>query len=500
MIYSIEPDVVKDINERHETRYLQGVKLNNRIRATGEMGEVRDSEMMIISVPSSAIGQVSRSLKPFYDGQIIVSTSKGVSSDGRLMTEIIEESIGCPGHKVVALSGPSIALEMALNKPTVVVAAGSAASAARVKKVLETKSLIVKTSADKRGIQLLGFYKNIIALLLGICESLEMGSNFEAAIITKAYSEFYHLNAGKRIEAHSFLDFAGLGDLYVTATSSGSRNRRFGSLLASGKSPDEIKREIGQVVEGYENLRVLEGSADRGYIDENLLHLLLRLTQGRLGSAEMKEMLVSYLKSREIKAIVLDWGNVLTSGFYTDMVAGRLSKRYQIEERALCELLARTEGELLKGKQSFQEYFGIILKSFPMIGYEEFIGAYKGSILHERKMLDYCRSLKKRFKLYLLSDNYPEVSGLLRRSELGEIFEGMMFSNEIGDVKPHRRVFGLLAKEFGLSPAHTLYVDDQEGNVVEAEKLGFCAIRFEGIEGLRRKIREIAPFFAENDD
>jgi len=153
----------------------------------------------------------------------VISTTKGLSPEGHVMTDVIEKNLKCKLSNVLALSGPCIADELAYGKPTMVMLGGKKIITSKVQKILETEHFFIKNTTDKTGIQLLGFYKNIIALLVGICEGLELGHNFESSLMTRAYNEFYHLNATINIKRHTFVSPAGLGDLYVTAMSPHSR-------------------------------------------------------------------------------------------------------------------------------------------------------------------------------------------------------------------------------------------------------------------------------------
>jgi glycerol-3-phosphate dehydrogenase (NAD(P)+) len=309
VFYSIEPDVVKDINSNHaNTKYLPKVRLNSNISATADINIIREAELIILAVPSSAVRPACASLKPNYKGQLVISTSKGLSPEGKVMTEVIEDVLGCPASKVLAISGPSIASELAAGKCTQVMLGGELSAARKAKSILETDTLLLKHTSDKRGIQLLGFYKNILAIMAGLSDGLEMGNNFKAALISHAYHEFYYLNIDKNVARHTFVDVAGLGDLYVTAISEDSRNRRFGLLLAEGLGTEEIQKKIGTVIEGYENLKLMKALAEKRYLDENLINLLHSFISRKHTKEEMRAILKRYLGSSELKAILLGPG------------------------------------------------------------------------------------------------------------------------------------------------------------------------------------------------
>jgi glycerol-3-phosphate dehydrogenase (NAD(P)+) len=247
-------------------------------------------------------------LKPYYKHQIIISTTKGLSPEGHVMTDVIEKTLRCSPSRVLALSGPCIADELASGKPTMVMLGGRKIVTNKVQKDLESEHFFIKTTTDKTGIQLLGFYKNIIALLVGICEGVDLGRNFESSLMTRAYNEFYHLNATINIKRHTFVSPAGLGDLYVTAMSLHSRNRTFGHLIGSGVSVEEAKKKIGQTIEGYENLLLLNNMKNKKYIDKELVKILMEIIHDHKNTVQIKDMLLKYLynyRKRNLEEFIL---------------------------------------------------------------------------------------------------------------------------------------------------------------------------------------------------
>ena len=297
-LYDINAQLITTICTRKEnTRYLPGVILGKNIFPTTNFSLIKDCESIIFAIPSAAVIAVSRKLRSYYTNQYIISASKGLSIDGLVLTDVIEHELQCKPHKVVALSGPCIAHELARHKPTVVMLGGSIRTLQKIKHELETNNLFFNLTTDKQGIQLLGFYKNIIALLVGICEGLGLGHNFESSLVSKAYSRFYYLNTGKNIRRHTFIGPAGIGDLYVTAVSPHSRNRTFGYLLGKGISVEKALKKIGQTVEGYDNLRLLRALKNKSHIDCELTTLLLQIIDGKVTRMQIRVLLRNYLNS-----------------------------------------------------------------------------------------------------------------------------------------------------------------------------------------------------------
>jgi glycerol-3-phosphate dehydrogenase (NAD(P)+) len=495
-LYSIEKDVVDDINDNHRnSKYLKEAILNKSINSTLSLEESKQFDILVLAVPSQVAYVVLNNLKKCYNNQPIISISKGLFKDGKVITDLIYDILRCNKSKIMALSGPNIATELAQGHPAAAMLAGNRATTRRIKKFLESPTFYIKITTDIKGIQLLGLYKNILAILVGICNSFDMGKNFRAALLSKAYSEFYYLNIGKNITRHSFIDFAGLGDLFVTATAPDSRNIRFGYLLGQGKKIDEIKKEIGQVVEGYENLLILKQLKDKSYIDENLLNLLYETVNNGSTKEQLKLKLMKYLASNNIKNIIFDWGCVLTPGVYSENVAKIIVEKYNYEVKKVFNALVDNEKGILLGIESFSEYFKKVKKELPELDYSFMISSFKKAIQWDYKVVEYCRELKGNYKLFLLSNNYSIVADILKKSEvngvnLSKIFDGMVFSNEIKLIKPGFKIYKYLIDKYKLRPENCMFIDDTAKNTKAAEQNKLNAITFNNLDQLKKEFKE----------
>ena len=170
----------------------------------------------------------------------IVSVTKGIEfQSGLTMSGILEDIL--PHCPAVALSGPSLAAEVARGVPTAVVAAGRSQEMARlVQDVFHSPTFRVYTGSDILGVELGGALKNIIAIAAGICDGIGFGSNSKAALMTRAIVEIRRLGVAMGAEADTFSGLSGLGDLMVTCFSPLSRNHSVGERLGKGEKLNEI--------------------------------------------------------------------------------------------------------------------------------------------------------------------------------------------------------------------------------------------------------------------
>ncbi|MFT4303998.1 MAG: HAD-IA family hydrolase [Candidatus Woesearchaeota archaeon] len=487
VIYSIDNTAIKNIRKYSENKaYLPGIKLPENVSITDEISLISDSDIIIFAVPSSVFVTVCNNIKNYYKDQIIVSASKGITDDGNVLTVLIEKSLRCNSKKVLSLSGPSIAIELASEKTTYLILGGDRRYTQIAKNAFESNFLLIRCTRDKKGIQYLGFYKNILAILVGLSDGLKLGNNMKSALITKAYSEFYYLNQNRRIRRHSFIDYAGLGDLYLTSTSEDSRNRNFGKKLAAGLSSQKILKNSKNVVEGYSNLLKLKKHHDNGkdcsWFEKNLLNSLLSIIQTKSPIVK-KELLLKYLNSSEIKALVFDWGNVLTEDYYSMHVAKLLAKKYNLNQDKLLEILEINEKQALLGKENLRELYLRIKKYYPMLSFKFFSECYSKAITWNKPVLQLCERLSKNYNLYILSNNYNWVTPKLKPT-LRPIFKGMIFSNEVKMIKPNNNIFNKLLERYNLRPENCIYVDDSLRNILAGERNKFNIVKFNSIKDL----------------
>lgn len=251
----------KEVESLSRTRVhpnLPGMKVPESVCFTTEINEaVSTAEIVVFAVPSVFVRSTAREASPYIrSDHIIVDVAKGIESETLLtMTGIIADEIKNDKVKLVALSGPTHAEEVALGLPTTIVSASDDAEAAElVQEVFTTPFMRVYTNEDVLGVELCGAMKNIIALAAGVSAGLGYGDNAKAAIITRGIVEIARLGSAMGCKEQTFGGLAGIGDLIVTATSVHSRNNRCGMLIGEGIAPSEAVKQVGMVVEGINAL------------------------------------------------------------------------------------------------------------------------------------------------------------------------------------------------------------------------------------------------------
>jgi glycerol-3-phosphate dehydrogenase (NAD(P)+) len=163
---------------------------------------------------------------------------------------VIAEELG-PRHPVVALSGPSFAIEVAHELPTAVVAASSDKAALEiVQSEFRGPYFRLYGSDDVIGVEVGGALKNVIAIAAGVVEGLGLGHNALAALITRGLAEGTRVACAAGGRRETLAGLSGLGDLVLTCTGDLSRNRHVGIELAHGRPLGEILSGMKMIAEG----------------------------------------------------------------------------------------------------------------------------------------------------------------------------------------------------------------------------------------------------------
>ncbi len=261
MVWSAIESEIDELSANRVHKNLPGMVIPESIIFTKMIEEVcTDKEILLFAVPSVFVRSTSEKARPYIpDGQIIVDVAKGIEAATLFtMSQVIGDVLNDGAHdhvKIVALSGPTHAEEVAKDMPTTIVSAcKDEAAAKKVQDIFMNTCMRVYTNDDVLGIELCGALKNIIALASGISTGLGNGDNAKAAIITRGMVEMTRLGLAMGARQETFTGLAGVGDLIVTATSMHSRNNRCGILIGQGVKPAEAVKQVGMVVEGVNAL------------------------------------------------------------------------------------------------------------------------------------------------------------------------------------------------------------------------------------------------------
>jgi glycerol-3-phosphate dehydrogenase (NAD(P)+) len=292
---------------RENKTFLPGIRVPKEIEITHNLPDaVLEKTYILVTLPSHVVREVCLQVRSFMPAaSIVISGTKGIeNTTGKRVSEILIETLPMlSAQRIVVLSGPSHAEELAKKNPTVVVAACIDEIASRgVQKLFMNPFFRLYTSTDMIGVELGGALKNVIAIAAGIIDGLELGDNLKAALINRGLVEITRLGHALGADPLTFAGLSGMGDLIVTSTSRHSRNRFVGEQIGKGRSLRQILNSMVMVAEGVRTTRSAMELANAYHVDMPITSEVYKV----LFDGKNPRQAVTDLMTREAKAE--DWG------------------------------------------------------------------------------------------------------------------------------------------------------------------------------------------------
>lgn len=270
------------------------------------LGEVvAGADVILSAISMKGVAALAQQLKTLQipESVILVTATKGLDPQTTRTPSQIFQSM-FPNNPVAVLSGPNLSKEIDQGLPAAtVIASADLAAAEKVQALFSSDQFRVYTCPDPLGAELGGTLKNVMAIAVGVCDGLNLGTNAKCALMTRALPEIIrigmHLGAA---EVETFYGLSGLGDMLATCSSSLSRNYRVGYGLAHGKKLEQILAELGGTAEGVNTADVLIAIANREGIPVPISRQVDRLLKGRVTPQEA----LGALMERDLKQEACD--------------------------------------------------------------------------------------------------------------------------------------------------------------------------------------------------
>jgi glycerol-3-phosphate dehydrogenase (NAD(P)+) len=253
------------------------------------LDEILTCKYLIITVPAQAIGVWLQEHFVFNNQKILVA-SKGIeASSGRFLNDIYKEYV--PDENIAFLSGPSFATEVMQSLPTALVINSTNQTLANEFALLFPSFIKAYTSEDVVGAEIAGAYKNVIAIAAGITNGLALGNNASASLISRGLVEMQRFGSFYGAKTESFIGLSGAGDLFLTASSTMSRNFRVGQGIAKGLTQEEILEELGEVAEGIGTTYALYDLAKKNGLYLPIAQEVYAMLEGKSPQESLQDLL-----------------------------------------------------------------------------------------------------------------------------------------------------------------------------------------------------------------
>jgi glycerol-3-phosphate dehydrogenase (NAD(P)+) len=295
-LWARRPELADKINFDHcNPDYFPDLALPESLKAVSDPQQAMSgADFVVLAVPSQSL----RSNLTHWQipaNAIVVSLAKGIElGSGLRMSEVIAEAGQIAPDRIVVVTGPNLAREIAEGQPSAsVVASVSPATAEAFQAVCHTARFRAYTNTDVIGCELGGATKNVIALAVGMAMGLGLGANATASVITRGLAEITRLGLVLGADPYTFSGLAGLGDLVATCSSPLSRNRSFGEELGRGRTVAEITASTRQVAEGVKSCASITELAAKHQVELPIVENVAAVIAGELTPAEMITALMS---------------------------------------------------------------------------------------------------------------------------------------------------------------------------------------------------------------
>jgi glycerol-3-phosphate dehydrogenase (NAD(P)+) len=277
-LWEHDPDNAEQLAQKRESRFLPGVRIEDSIAVTRDLGRAARAEAILLVVPAQAMRAVVKALAgTILPGTPVIACAKGIERGShKFMTEIIAET--APLARPAILSGPSFADDVARGLPTAVtLAAQDETLASRLVQALGSPTFRPYHTTDVRGVEIGGAAKNVLAIAAGIVVGRNLGASALAALTTRGFSELTRFGRALGARGETLAGLSGLGDLILSCASPQSRNFALGIALGRGEPAP-----AGKLAEGAATAPVLVELAASQHVEMPVSKAVAAILAGRI--------------------------------------------------------------------------------------------------------------------------------------------------------------------------------------------------------------------------
>ncbi len=290
LIYLRDEITARSINEVHLNRSkLPGIDLPADVRATTNIDDITDCNTILFAVPAQQSRNVAEDISPHLgSAKMIIACAKGLEKNtGFFQHQVLAQYFN--NQKILALSGPGFASDIARGLPTALaIAANNIADAEAFAAAFSESSLRLYSSDDLAGLEIGGALKNVLAIGVGVVRGLKLGASAEAALVARGFAELRRLGEAMGAKSETLSGLSGLGDLVLTCSSPESRNFSYG--MALGRTEPLVGLPLA---EGVFTARSAAELARQQEIDAPIISCVAELVDGVITPQQAVDLLLS---------------------------------------------------------------------------------------------------------------------------------------------------------------------------------------------------------------
>ena len=238
---------------RQNERLIPGFKIDDSIKITTSIKEcIKNKDLLIIAIPAAFVDDLAKSMKPYIKDNHILIATKGIEQDtGLFINQILEKYLDTTN--IAVMSGPSFAVDLVTKMPAgLSLASKKIKTRTLAKQALQNRYIKLRETRDVIGVEICGSIKNVIALSAGMLDGLKANDSTKAMFLTEEMHDMEEILESFGDMKRTVTSFSGLGDLFLTCSSTKSRNFSFGKILGERRSKEEIDEYLkNTTVEGF---------------------------------------------------------------------------------------------------------------------------------------------------------------------------------------------------------------------------------------------------------
>lgn len=265
---------VKQIKKEHVSKVLN-VEIPKEIKFTTDLSKVKNSDLIVIAVPTKFLNSTTKKLKKYYNNEPICIATKGIEQNScRFVYDIVKDNLNT--EKISVISGPSFAIDVANNATVGLTLASQDKETIEITtKAFSNNHFKIRKTNDIVGVEICGAIKNVIAIAAGMLEGMNQTESTKAMFLTESLHDIKSLIKGLGSDGDTVLTYAGFGDLLLTATSEKSRNYTLGYMVGSNKPKEEIEKYINTTtIEGLYTLKSINDLVKGKDVDIPIINLI----------------------------------------------------------------------------------------------------------------------------------------------------------------------------------------------------------------------------------
>ena len=251
-----DEEKVKLEKTRVNERLMPNYKIPEDVKFTTSVKEcIQDKDLLIIAIPAAFVDDLAKAMKPYIKDNHILIATKGIEQDtGLFINQILEKYLDTTN--IAVMSGPSFAVDIITRMPAgLSLASKKIKTRELAKAALQNKNIKLRETRDVIGVEICGSIKNVIALSAGMLDGMKANDSTKAMFLTEAMHDMEEILESFGAMRRTVTSFSGIGDLFLTCTSTKSRNFSFGKLIGEKRSKEELDEYLkNTTVEGFYTL------------------------------------------------------------------------------------------------------------------------------------------------------------------------------------------------------------------------------------------------------